>query len=175
VCEAARLQVWDVSLERREIIVRGKFGRDRVVPLSGVAEMFLRHYLGKRINCPDGPVFLGMYGRHAEKGLKPESISRHFRNMLKRLDIDRKQTSAHSIRHSTATHLLDNGAGIRHVQELLGHRNLETTARYTHVQTDGLFKIYRKYHPREHELFEVADGAYGERVRKLLAEEEVSR
>jgi site-specific recombinase XerD len=170
VCEAARLLVKDLSLERREIIVRGKFGRDRVVPLSRVAAAFLGHYLGKRAAGLEGPVFLGMRGGRAEKGLEPESISRRFRDILRKLGMDRKETSAHSIRHSTATHLLDNGAGIRHVQELLGHRNLETTARYTHVQTDGLFKIYRKYHPREHDLFEVADEAYGERVRKLLAE-----
>jgi integrase/recombinase XerD len=171
VCEAARLLVKDLSLERREIIVRGKFGRDRLVPLSRVAEAFLRHYLGKRAANLEEPVFLSMYSRHAKKGLLPESISRRFRDILKKLDMDKKETSTHSIRHSTATHLLDNGAGIRHVQELLGHRNPETPARYTHVQTDGLFKIYRKYHPREHELFEVVDEAYAGRVKKLLADQ----
>ena len=170
VSEASGLLVKDISLQRREMIVRGKFDRDRVVPVSQVAAVFLRRYLGQRIHNSDEPVFLGLYGSHAKKGLKPESISSNFRRILKKLNMDRKETTTHSIRHSTATHLLDNGAGIRQVQELLGHRNLETTVRYTHVQTEGLFKIYRKYHPREHDLFEVTGQAYSERIRKLLVD-----
>ena len=170
VSEAARLLVKDINLPRREMIVRGKFDRDRVVPLSRVAAAFLRHYLGDRVNNLEEPVFLGLYGRHAKKGLKPQSISDIFRGILKKLDMDNKETTTHSIRHSTATHLLDNGAGIRQVQELLGHRNLETTAGYTHVQTERLFKIYMKYHPREHDLFEVVEETYGERIRRLLVD-----
>ena len=79
-----------------------------------------------------------------------------------------KNVSAHCIRHSTATHLLDNGASVRHVQELLGHQNIETTVRYTHLQTDGIAKIYRKYHPREHDLFESVDEIYRNKVSCLL-------
>ena len=149
------------------MIVRGKFDRDRVVPISRLAAAFLRHYLGSRVNNPEQPVFVGLYGRHAKKSLKPDTISDIFRALLRKHDMKEKETTTHSIRHSTATHLLDNGAGIRHVQELLGHRNLETTAHYTHVQTEGLFRIFRKYHPREHELFEIADEAYEERLKKL--------
>ena len=56
---------------------------------------------------------------------------------------------------------------MRHVQELLGHANVESTARYTHVMTDGLAKVYRRYHPREHELFEVVDEDYHRRLASL--------
>lgn len=80
----------------------------------------------------------------------------------------KEELSAHSIRHSTATHLLDNGASIRHVQELLGHKGIETTERYTHVQTDGAAKIYRKYHPREHDLFETVDEEYRRHLDSLI-------
>jgi site-specific recombinase XerD len=83
--------------------------------------------------------------------------------------MDKKEISAHSIHHSTATHLLENGAGIRHVRQLLGHKSIETTVRYTHIQTEGLLKVYFKFHPREHDLFEMAGEAYIKRLKKILA------
>ena len=92
--------------------------------------------------------------------MKPGSISDRFHDLLIKYDMYKKELSAHSIRHSTATHLLDNGANIRHVQELLGHKELSTTERYTHVQTEGVARIFRKYHPREHDLFETVDNEY---------------
>jgi integrase len=58
---------------------------------------------------------------------------------------------------------------IRHVQELLGHRSIESTVRYTHVMTDGLAKVYRRHHPREHELFEAVDDEYERRLSSLVA------
>ncbi|GHT77037.1 hypothetical protein FACS1894130_00130 [Spirochaetia bacterium] len=64
---------------------------------------------------------------------------------------------------------MENGASVRHVQELLGHQNIETTVRYTQIQTDGVFKVYRKYHPGEHELFETVDDEYLKRLDTLLA------
>jgi integrase/recombinase XerD len=84
------------------------------------------------------------------------------------LEMDKKEISTHSLRHSTATHLLENGASVRHVQELLGHTNIESTARYTHVMTDNLAKVFRRHHPREHELFEVLDGDYLARLANLV-------
>ena len=94
------------------------------------------------------------------KNMRSKQISRIFRTYLRKFEMDSPNISTHSVRHSTATHLLDNGASVRHVQELLGHKNIETTVRYTHIQTDGLYKIFRKYHPREHELFEMVDDDY---------------
>lgn len=168
VAEAASLKREDVNLDRREIIVRGKGDRDRLVPISKLACAFLEFYLGSR-TAPEPWVFPGG-GRGPKTGghIRPNTISERFRDLLRRFDMDKKEISTHSIRHSTATHLLENGASVRHVQELLGHKNIETTVRYTHMMIDGLTKVYRKYHPREHELFEAVDDEYYKRLGTLL-------
>jgi hypothetical protein len=73
----------------------------------------------------------------------------------------------HSIRHATATHLLESGADIRYVQELLGHEKPDTTAKYTHLMIDSLKKVYKKYHPRENEYYKEIDAEYLSKVRYL--------
>jgi len=168
VSEAARLLIRDVSLQRREMIVRGKFARDRVVPISKVACGYLALYLEDRVYTKDDPVFCGLHGRNARHALQPGSVGRRFTDLLKRHRMKRKELSAHSIRHASASQLLEHGAGIRHVQELLGHRNIETTALYTHVQGEGLAKSYRKYHPQEHDLFDAVDDEYKKRLEMAL-------
>jgi site-specific recombinase XerD len=169
VAEAASLKIEDVNLDRREIIVRGKGDRDRLVPISKLACAFLSLYLGNRTaegsaeSAPEQIPWIfpgGSRGIRTGSHLRPASISERFHDLLRKFGMDKKEISTHSIRHSTATHLLENGASVRHVQELLGHKNIETTVRYTHMQIDGLTKIYRKYHPREHELFEAVDEEY---------------
>jgi len=162
VGEAACLKVKDIDFARRLMVVRGKFDRDRMVPFSEVAHDFLTHFLGSRIDNVEAWVFPGYNGHLAQN-----SISERFRELLRRFDMDKKEISTHSIRHSTATHLLENGASVRHVQELLGHTCIESTVRYTHVMTDNLAKVYRKHHPREHELFEVVDEAYRRRLETI--------
>jgi site-specific recombinase XerD len=164
VLEASRLTIKDISLERREMVVRGKFARDRVVPISKVARDYLALYMGNRVYNKDEPVFCGVYGKAAKRPLHPDSIGRRFTDLLRKYDMKKKELSAHSIRHTSASQLLDSGAGIRHVQELLGHKNLETTALYTHARDERLAKIYRKYHPQEHDLFEAADEGYKKRL-----------
>ena len=165
VSEASKLTIKDVSLERREMVVRGKFARDRVVPISKVARDYLAIYLENRVyNNKEGPVFCGIYGAAAGRSLRPDSISRRFTELLRKNNMKRKELSAHSIRHTSASQLLDRGAGIRYVQELLGHKNPETTAGYTHTQGERLAKIYRKYHPQEHDLFDAVDSGYKKRL-----------
>ena len=164
VSEASKLTIKDISLERREMVVRGKFARDRVVPISKVARDYLALYMGNRVYNKDEPVFCGIYGAAAKRALQPASIGRRFTDLLRKYDMKKKELSAHSIRHASASQLLDSGAGIRHVQELLGHKNLETTALYTHARDERLAKIYRKYHPQEHDLFEAADEGYKKRL-----------
>ncbi len=160
VCEIVNLQIGDINFNQREMIVRGKFGTDRIVPISIVARDFLYLYLGNRIEELEEPVFISYSGINTGHKMKAESVSERFHDLLKRFDMYRTELSAHSIRHSTATHLLDNGASIRHVQELLGHKDIGTTERYTHVQTEGVAKMFRKFHPREHDLFESVDEEY---------------
>ena len=169
VSEAAQLTIGDVDLERREIIVHGKGSRDRLVPISVVARDFLRLFIGDRINRLEEPVFRGAWAKGAGKAIRPGEISQRFHDLLVKFSMDGAGRSTHAVRHSTATHLLDRGASVRHIQELLGHKNIDTTVRYTQVQTGGLQKIYRKHHPGEHELFEAVDEEYEKRLDTLIA------
>jgi len=168
VSEASKLTIKDICLQRREMVVRGKFARDRVVPISKIAQNYLALYLENRVYNNDEPVFCGLYGDAARRALQPGSIGRRFTDLLKKYDMKKKELSAHSIRHASASQLLDNGAGIRYVQELLGHRNPETTAQYTHTQNEKLAKIYRKSHPQEHDLFDAVDDVYKNRLTLVL-------
>ena len=167
--EAVNLKVAGVNLRQRELLVRGKYDRERIVPLSDVARDFLAQYLGERKDSLDEYVFPGSCTGKTSP-IRRTSMSRIFRELVKACDMDKKELCTHSIRHSTATHLLDNGAGVRQVQELLGHKSIESTVLYTHVQTEGLARIYRKYHPREHELFEIIDPAYDKRLDSILTD-----
>jgi site-specific recombinase XerD len=167
VNEAASLKVGDIDFEGRLMVVRGKFDRDRMVPVSEVARDFLVRYLGDKIEHNEAWVFVGSRGSTKGGHLRSTSISERFRLRLREFGMDKPEISTHSIRHSTATHLLENGASIRHVQELLGHRSIESTVRYTHVMTDSLAKIYRRHHPREHELYEEVDEDYEARLSRL--------
>ena len=169
VCEASRLTMGDLDLERREIVLHGKGSRDRLVPISALARDFLRLYAGERINHVEEPVFRGSRAWVADKPMPPEGITQRFHDLLDKFGMYGPGRSTHAVRHSTATHMLDHGASIRHIQELLGHKNIDTTVRYTEVQTGALARIYRKYHPGEHELFEVVDDAYEKRLDKLIS------
>jgi site-specific recombinase XerD len=168
VSEAAGIRVKDIDFERREVIVRGKGDRDRLVPISKVAKEFLQVFLGGRLKDPEAWVFSGSRGPRKGGHIRGDTISERFRILLRRFGMDKREISAHSIRHSTATHLLENGAGVRHIQELLGHKSVETTVRYTQMQNEGVFKVFRKHHPRERELFEAVDDAYLKRFETLL-------
>jgi len=167
VSEAASLKVGDIDVERRLMVVRGKFDRDRMVPISEVARDFVVRYLGGKLEAREAWVFAGTRGPTAGGHIRGTTISERFRLLLGQFGMDVPELSTHSIRHSTATHLLENGASIRHVQELLGHKSIESTVRYTHVMVDGLGKVYRRHHPREHELFEELGEEYEGRLTRL--------
>jgi len=158
--DVAGLCIEDVDFNNRIMLIRkGKGGKDRFIAFSIVAARFLRMYLGKRI-YEQGPLFTG------EKGhLHKQTIYRRFIKWTKETGVYRQGISTHSIRHSTATHLLNHGADLRYVQELLGHDSIETTVGYTHQLIDNLKKIYKSYHPRENEYYREADEEYLERFR----------
>ncbi|GHT78439.1 hypothetical protein FACS1894130_05000 [Spirochaetia bacterium] len=153
VAEAASLKIKDISFERREMIVRGKGDKDRIIPFTAEAQKWLYLYLGNRINIRESWVFPGRGKSHKENHVLSTSISERFKNLLAKFDMARKGISTHSIRHTTATQLLENGAGIFFIQDLLGHKNPETTVRYTHLQIEQLQKVYLKYHPFANKSF----------------------
>lgn len=150
VSEAANLKVEDIDFEGRLILIRqSKFYKDRIVPVSDVAITYVKKYLGKRIKKKDSPIFLGDQGK-----LGKQAIGVRFRKYLKRFKMYKEGLSVHSLRHSIATHLLEAGADLRYIQELLGHNSIETTARYTHCLYESLKRIYKSHHPRENEYYE---------------------
>jgi len=144
VSELTALDVGSVSLEEGLVRVVGKGRKERIVPVGRQAKEALRLYLEERNAPPDGdPLFLN----HRGGRLTPRSIQRHLKKYLLMAGI-LKEATPHSLRHSFATHLLDGGADLRAIQELLGHASLSTTQKYTQVSIDQLTAVYDKAHPR---------------------------
>lgn len=150
--EVCNLKRSDIDFTDRMLLVRdGKFSKDRIVPVSEIAMSFLKLYLNERIDRKDEYLF---------SGISKSKIGKIFREQLKEVGIKRDNLTVHSIRHSTATHLLEAGADLRYVQELLGHNSIETTAIYTHTPLESLKKVYKIYHPRENEYYEELSEEY---------------
>ena len=149
VSEAVGLNDGDLDLENGVLRIRGKGRRERLGPLGSYAMEALRRWLAARIlhsDQPEGleaPVFVNKFGRR----ITTRSVGRMLEKYLQETGLDTR-TTPHTLRHSFATHLLDRGADIRSVQELLGHKSLSTTQIYTHVSTANLRQAYEKAHPR---------------------------
>lgn len=142
ISELVSLNIDDIDFISGIIKVRGKGKKERMVPAGDTALSVLRGYLDSR-NTGCSAVFLNKNGRRI--------TARGVRNIVKkylRLAGVKQSASAHTFRHSFATHLLDRGADLRTVQELLGHANLSTTQIYTHLTTERLKNVYDKAHPR---------------------------
>jgi integrase/recombinase XerC len=149
ISELVGLCEGDVDLRAGIVRVRGKGKRERLAPLGSYAIKALRRYLSIRKLHPreaqgdDAPVFVNRFGRR----LTTRSVARMLEKYLKLTGLDHR-TTPHSLRHSFATHLLERGADIRAVQELLGHKSLITTQIYTHVNAARLKEVYERAHPR---------------------------
>jgi integrase/recombinase XerC len=149
VSELAGLNLSDIDSRSATLRVRGKGRRERIAPVGSYALKALDAWLEVRRVSPrektgaEGPVFVNKSGRR----LTTRSVGRLLEKHLRATGLDRR-TSPHTLRHSFATHLLDRGADIRSVQELLGHKSLVTTQIYTHVSTAGLRAAYLRAHPR---------------------------
>lgn len=149
VSELINLTLERVDLNMKYIIAFGKGSKERIVPLGSVAAEFLQHYLekvrpklthaGRNTNI----VFLA-FGGHE---LTRQRFWQIIRGYGRKASIN-KALTPHILRHSFATHLLDNGADLRSVQELLGHSDISTTQIYTHLTNKRLRDIYAKAHPR---------------------------
>lgn len=148
VAEASTLSIGDVDVAARTLRVRGKGMKERLAPLTAPAfraiEAMLRErHLAWGVADTRLPLFAGRAGTR----LTPRSLHRIVTNLLP-ASSERGGSSPHALRHSFATHLLDHGADLRAVQELLGHSRLSTTAGYTHVTKSRLVEAYGKAHPR---------------------------
>jgi integrase/recombinase XerC len=144
VAEAAALDVDDLDLAQRRVRVWGKGSKQRLVPLSEPAAEALRRWLadGRRELATEASPAAAVFLNHRGRRMTPRDARRV---------LDRRAaapTHPHALRHTFATHLLDGGADLRVVQELLGHADLATTQRYTHVSKERLRSVFDATHPR---------------------------
>ncbi|MGH7388857.1 MAG: tyrosine-type recombinase/integrase [Candidatus Rokuibacteriota bacterium] len=142
VSELTGLDLDDVDGGERTARVLGKGRKERIVPYGARAAAALSVWLATRGGAP-GPLFLGRRGRR----LGVRAVFGLVRARARAAGIARR-VGPHTLRHSFATHLLDAGADLRMIQELLGHSRLSTTQRYTHVGSDQLMRVYDAAHPR---------------------------
>ncbi len=148
ISEAVELTLGDLDFENRFIRVKGKGSKERLVPFGEEAMRLLKKYirdsrssiLGDRVS---DYVFISKKGSM----LNRKSVWRLLKGYVEKLEI-RKNITPHTLRHSFATHLVENGADLRSVQELLGHTDISTTQVYTHLARRELQKIHKKFHPK---------------------------
>ena len=147
ISELVHIDLDDLELRARLVKVHGKGSKERIVPFGGKAEEALRAYLAVRGElCADADeqaVFVNYRGQR----ITTRSVRRLFDTYLKQASL-RAGISPHTMRHSFATHLLNAGADLRGIQELLGHASLSTTQKYTHLNDWQLIAVYKKAHPR---------------------------
>ncbi len=144
VSELCSLKVGDLNLNRQTLRVLGKGGKTRIVPVGSKSIKIIEEYFNTRKNLSGNqPLITKKDGGE----IYPRYIHRIVSKYLSKVT-DIKKKSPHALRHSAATHMLDNGADLRAVKEILGHENLSTTQIYTHVSIERLKSTYKKSHPK---------------------------
>lgn len=134
------------SIEESFVRVMGKGSKERLVPIGRMAEQALTQYLQKRSerNCSHEYLFVSQRNQRLDR----TAVWRRIKYHAKKAHIKRR-FSPHNLRHSFATHLLDNGADLRVIQEMLGHANISSTDRYTHISQSRLQNAFDAFHPRK--------------------------
>jgi site-specific recombinase XerD len=169
VGETSRLKMTDVDFQTGKVyIYKGKGKKDRVVPVGKNALRILKRYIeyGRSYlsDVIDREIlFLSCTGRR----LKIESINCALKKRAKKHYPDMKIYS-HMLRHSFATHMLEAGAGIKQIKDILGHNSIETTVYYTHFNAKSMKKILKMYHPRENELYKEFERKKYENALKMI-------
>jgi len=145
--ELVNINIGDFHIDKKLVRVIGKGNKERIIPYGKTAESAIENYLKMR-NLSFKPVFARspLFVNSSEKRISKRTIQRRMNNYIK-LVADGKSVGPHLLRHTFATHLLDNGADIRAVKDLLGHSSLSSTQIYTHVSIDKLKKDYTQAHP----------------------------
>tara|TARA_B100000745_G_scaffold236108_1_gene159277 strand:+ start:178 stop:1080 length:903 start_codon:yes stop_codon:yes gene_type:complete len=145
--ELVNINIGDFYIDKKLVRVIGKGNKERIIPYGKTAESAIENYLKMR-NLSFKPVFARspLFVNSSEKRISKRTIQRRMNNYIK-LVADGKSVGPHLLRHTFATHLLDNGADIRAVKDLLGHSSLSSTQIYTHVSIDKLKKDYTQAHP----------------------------
>lgn len=149
VSEMANLTLGQLNLERMTVRVLGKGSKERVIPLGRLAVNAVEDYLTLRKELVPNMqgIARGVFLNKNGKPLTAGGIRMRVKRAIKKI-ADLKKVSPHILRHSFATHLLNRGADLMAVKDLLGHENLSTTQIYTHLQTDKLKSVYKTAHPR---------------------------
>ena len=142
ISELVGIDLDDIELRARLVKVRGKGSKERIVPFGSKAEEAIRAYLEVR-ESDDDALFVNYRGQR----ITVRSVRRLFDRYVGAASL-RAGISPHTLRHSFATHLLNAGADLRSIQELLGHASLSTTQKYTHLNDWQLIAVYKKAHPR---------------------------
>ena len=146
VSELTALNIGELDLSSGMVRVTGKGGKERIVPVGSRALEALRDYLDQRGDgAASGALFLNTRGWRINRRSVARIVDAH---VLKIAAF--KRISPHTLRHTFATHMLEGGADLRAIQELLGHASLSTTQKYTHVSIDRLMEVYDKAHPKAH-------------------------
>jgi integrase/recombinase XerD len=148
VSELVGLRLPDINLERGFLVVMGKGSKERAVPIGETAIAAIKDYLAgaRRLLLKSGDSDI-LFISSQRRGITRQMFWERIKFYAARAGIT-KNISPHTLRHSFATHLLDNGADLRAVQAMLGHSDISTTQIYTHVSRERLKKIHEKYHPR---------------------------
>lgn len=146
VSELTGLDIGELDLAGGMARVTGKGGKERIVPVGSRALEALQKYLDVRSdNEASGAIFLNTRGGRINRRSVARVIDAHVMRIAAF-----KRISPHTLRHTFATHMLEGGADLRAIQELLGHASLSTTQKYTHVSIDRLMEVYDKAHPKAH-------------------------
>lgn len=147
ISELCGLRAEDIDWPGQVVRVRGKGKKERLIPIGGPALTAIRTYWNLLAEMPTGPIPVFLADERKRRPMYPRLVQLRLKRYLEIAKLDPHMTP-HKLRHSYATHLLDAGADLRSVQELLGHAHLVTTQIYTHLTTERLKKVYNEAHPR---------------------------